>query len=279
MRLQFTGALLAFAMLLALPSANSRAADSNDAFAALVAAAKAEGSVVVDGPPTDAVRLALTEGFQKKYGIPVSYIGSGGGPSGARVRAERAAGKYLLDVLVSGSDTPIVTFLPSGWLDQIEPALIEPDVVNPKNWQDGHLWYADPQHMILRTHPLRARRGRGQHEARQAARNSDVALAARSEVEGQAAHQGPAALGHRPIAEQLLLHQLRARFRQEAVHRPAAGVHPRHAAGRAMARARHLRRVGRPRLQPIGTVHQARVSDRSRCCRPTVPGCSPAVRA
>ncbi len=151
MRLHVTAALLASAMLLAAPSATIRAADNNDAMTALIAAAKAEGSVVVDGPPTDAVRLALTEGFQKKYGIPVSYIGSGGGPSGARVRAERAAGKYLLDVLVSGSDTPIVTFLPAGWLDKIEPVLIEPDVVNPKNWQDGHLWYADPQHMILRT--------------------------------------------------------------------------------------------------------------------------------
>jgi iron(III) transport system substrate-binding protein len=123
MHLKCTGALIAFAMLLALPSTSSRAAESGDAMAALVAAAKTEGSVVVDGPPTDAVRLALTEGFQKKYGIPVSYIGSGGGPSGARVRAERAAGKYLLDVLVSGSDTPIVTFLPAGWVDKIEPAL------------------------------------------------------------------------------------------------------------------------------------------------------------
>jgi iron(III) transport system substrate-binding protein len=118
--------------------------------AALVAAAKAEGSIVVDGPPTDSVREALTTEFQKKYGIPVSYIASGGGPSGARVRAERAAGKYLLDVLISGSDTPIVTFLPSGWLDRIEPILIEPDALNPRDWQDGHIWYADPQHTILR---------------------------------------------------------------------------------------------------------------------------------
>src|SRR3984957_16830831 len=150
MRMQFTAALLAFAMLLLLPSGSTRAAGSGDAFAALVAAAKAEGSVVVDGPPNDAGRNALTTGFQDKYGIQVSYISSGSGPSAARVRAERAAGKYLLDVFVSSSDTPIMSFLPSGWLDRIEPALIEPDVVNAKDWKDGHLWYADPQHTILR---------------------------------------------------------------------------------------------------------------------------------
>ncbi len=150
MRPQLIGALLTLAMLLAVPSASSRAAGPGDAMAALVAAAKAEGAVVVDGPPTDAVRQALTTEFQKTYGIPVSYIASGGGASGARVRAERAAGKYLVDVFISGSDTPIITFLPSGWLDRVEPILIAPDAVNPKDWKDGHVWYADPQHTILR---------------------------------------------------------------------------------------------------------------------------------
>ena len=151
MRLRITGALLAFVLLLVVPAGSSRAADSGDAMAALIAAAKAEGSVVVDGPPLDSVRDAMTEGFQKKYGITVSYNGALGGSSAARVRAERSAGKYLLDVLISGSDTPIVSFLPGGWLDKIEPALIEPDVINPKDWQDGHIWYADPGHNILRT--------------------------------------------------------------------------------------------------------------------------------
>ena len=126
------------------------AADPNAAFNALVAAAKAEGSVVVDGPPNDAVRDAVTTGFQKKYGISVSATSARRRRSRGALRAERAAGKYLLDVLISGSDTPIVTFLPSGWLDRIEPALIEPDVINPKDWKDGHIWYADPQHTILR---------------------------------------------------------------------------------------------------------------------------------
>jgi iron(III) transport system substrate-binding protein len=137
-------------LLLGLAPAGSRAADPNEAFNALVSAAKAEGSVVVNGPPTDTVRVALTEEFQKKYGITVTYIGLPSGEAATRVRAERASGRYLLDVLVSGSDTPIATFLPSGWLDKIEPALIEPDVINKKNWKDGHIWYVDPQHTIIR---------------------------------------------------------------------------------------------------------------------------------
>lgn len=123
----------------------------SDAMKALIEAAKAEGSIVVDGPPIDTCRQAIVEGFQSAYDIPVSYISSGSSASGARVRAERAAGKYLLDVFVSGGDTPPLTFLPSGWLDRVEPVLIEPDVIDRRKWKDNHLWYLDPGHTILRT--------------------------------------------------------------------------------------------------------------------------------
>jgi len=122
----------------------------SDALKALVAAAKAEGAVTVDGPPIDATREVITQGFLRDYGIPVSYISSGGALSSARVRAERAAGKYLLDVFLSGSDQPTLTFLPSGWLDKIEPVLVAPDVIDKRKWKDGHLWFEDPDKTILR---------------------------------------------------------------------------------------------------------------------------------
>jgi iron(III) transport system substrate-binding protein len=136
--------------LAAVAAARPTPALSNDAMASLVSAAKAEGSVIVDGPPIDTVRQALVGAFQSEYGIPVSYISSGSSASGARVRAERAAGKYLLDVFVSGSDTPTLTFLPAGWLDKVEPILIAPDVVDKRKWKEGHLWYEDDGHYILR---------------------------------------------------------------------------------------------------------------------------------
>jgi iron(III) transport system substrate-binding protein len=116
----------------------------------LEAAARQEGSLVVDGPPVAELRQALSAGFQQAYGIPISYISSGGSRSSARVRAERAAGKYLLDVFITGSDSALNSFLPSGWLDPIEPVLVAPEVLDRKKWRDGHLWYADPHHVILR---------------------------------------------------------------------------------------------------------------------------------
>lgn len=141
--------MLILVLLLGVAGSNSAGA-APDAFAALVAAAKAEGSVVINGPPLDTARIALTQGFERTYGIPVTYVSASADAMGARVRAERAAGKYLLDAFVAGVDVPVLTFLPNGWLDRIEPALIEPDVVDAHKWIDGHLWYEDPQHTILR---------------------------------------------------------------------------------------------------------------------------------
>lgn len=144
-------AALGGAFAAAAAAVTSRAGAQTDPFRALIDAARAEGAVSVDGPPVDTVRAALTQGFTNAYGIPVAYIGSTNSTSGARVRAERSAGKYLLDVLVAGGDTPAVTYLPSGWLDRVEPVLIAPDVVDRRKWSDGHLWYMDDAHTILRT--------------------------------------------------------------------------------------------------------------------------------
>ena len=145
-RTAISGALAA----LAAAAVPAQPVYSADAMAALISAAKAEGGVSVDGPPIDTVREAIVKGFQSAYGIPVSYVSTGNAQTGARVRAERAAGKYLLDVLCAGIDTPTLTFLPSGWLDRVEPILIAPDVIDGRRWKDGHLWYEDDAHTILK---------------------------------------------------------------------------------------------------------------------------------
>ncbi|MGA2395767.1 MAG: extracellular solute-binding protein [Candidatus Lustribacter sp.] len=142
---------LAATVALAAAARAAPACAQTDAMKALIAAAQAEGSVTIDGPPVDTARKFLTEDFQRAFGIPVAYISSTNSASGARVRAERAAGKFLLDVLVAGGDTPTLTYLPAGWLDRVEPILIAPDVLDPRKWRDDHLWYEDDAHTILRT--------------------------------------------------------------------------------------------------------------------------------
>ncbi|MCZ6625123.1 MAG: extracellular solute-binding protein, partial [Deltaproteobacteria bacterium] len=66
-----------------------------------------------------------------------------------RVIRERRAGKYLWDISVHGPSTAITIMKPIRALDPIEPALILPEVRNPKNWIAGKLWYSDKDRFNL----------------------------------------------------------------------------------------------------------------------------------
>jgi len=109
----------------------------------VLAAAKREGKVAVIGPPGADVRRALTEPFQRKYGITVEYLPARGGEIASRLQAERDAGQYLWDLHI-GSPTYVFTlFGPMKALEPLEPALILPEVKDGQNWRGGKLPMVD----------------------------------------------------------------------------------------------------------------------------------------
>jgi len=114
-----------------------------------VEAAKKEGKVVVAGQSGSDRRQALSEGFEKQYGITVEYVGDGT-TLAERIRTERAAGQYQWDLLIGGFNTPLDVLRPVGALDPIEPALIMPDAKDLKNWRGGKLTFADEGRLALR---------------------------------------------------------------------------------------------------------------------------------
>jgi iron(III) transport system substrate-binding protein len=108
--------------------------------------AKKEGKVVVLGPPGDRIRDALTQGFAKAFpDISMEFSGARGGELATRVKAERDAGIYSVDIVINGTSTANAYFKPMKALDPIEPALILPEVLDPKNWRDNRLEFADRQ--------------------------------------------------------------------------------------------------------------------------------------
>jgi ABC-type Fe3+ transport system substrate-binding protein len=110
----------------------------------LVKAAKKEGRVSVKGPPGAKVRRALTSGFQKAFpGIRVEYGGGRGGELAAKIIRERRAGIYTTDVWLGGLGTQLSLLRPQGVQDPIRPALIHPEVTDPKKWKDNKLEFAD----------------------------------------------------------------------------------------------------------------------------------------
>lgn len=115
----------------------------------LVQAGKKEGKVALFGPVGVDIRRALTESFEKKFGISVEYLALRGGEMAARLRTERDAGLYLWDVYISGTTTALGNLKPIGALDPVEPALVLPDVRDTKKWQGGKLWFADKDRINL----------------------------------------------------------------------------------------------------------------------------------
>ena len=110
----------------------------------VVAAAKKEGKVVVLGPPGDQIRQAITQGFAKAFpDIGIEFSGARGGELATRVKAERDAGIFSVDILINGTSTANSYFKPMKALDPVEPALILPEVLDTKNWRDNRLEFSD----------------------------------------------------------------------------------------------------------------------------------------
>jgi iron(III) transport system substrate-binding protein len=106
--------------------------------------AKTEGKVVVMGPPGDRIRDAIAQGFTKAFPeISIEFSGARGGELATRIKAERDAGIYSVDVVISGTSTAGAYFKPMKALDPIEPALILPEVTDPRYWRDNRLEFSD----------------------------------------------------------------------------------------------------------------------------------------
>ena len=117
----------------------------------VLAAAKKEGKVTVTAPAGSETTRALTEPFEKRFGIKVELIQGATNEVVARIKTERAAGQYLWDIYLGGHTDVFCCIAPDGMLDPLEPALILPEVKDPKNWMGGALDFIDKDKTALLT--------------------------------------------------------------------------------------------------------------------------------
>ena len=109
-----------------------------------VSAAKKEGKVVVFGPAGDLIRNALIETFMKSFpSIAFEYVGGRAAEQAMRIKAERDGGVFSVDVFIGGSVT-MMELGSVGALEPIEPALLLPEVKEPKYWRDGRFEFTNP---------------------------------------------------------------------------------------------------------------------------------------
>lgn len=110
---------------------------------ATLIAAKKEGRVVVYSSMGSEVRTNLIKAFKERMGLSLEIVTGRGGEMSQKLLAERRAGLYMVDVYTGGSTTIFNDFMPSKALDPLEPALILPQVTEPRVWFEKRLPFVD----------------------------------------------------------------------------------------------------------------------------------------
>jgi iron(III) transport system substrate-binding protein len=131
-RVFWLAAAVAGMVLLRMAPANAQ--DWKAEWDKVVAAASAEGTLVLDSQPNIEMRKYVQEEWAKAYPkIALSVSTTPGTQFLARIRTERSVDKFLWDVSVS-SVTTAYTLYHEGILDPLQPEFILPDVKDPATW-------------------------------------------------------------------------------------------------------------------------------------------------
>jgi iron(III) transport system substrate-binding protein len=126
--------LLGAAVVLCIAAGPSSAAPDP---AATLAAAQAEGVVIVHGAPGRSYEQALSKGFEQSHpGIRVEYSGANNRAAVPKLLREREAGLFLWDVWISGPATTLAQLKPKGILAPLPPILFAENT-DDSAWLNG----------------------------------------------------------------------------------------------------------------------------------------------
>jgi len=115
-----------------------------DGWDEIVRAAKAEGSLIVYAATSPDVERVFVEDFGAAYPeIKLQGVYSGGNDIVTRVMAERQAGRYIPDVVVTGSFSMLETMKPQGIVAPLQSAFMLPEVSDSSKWLQNTMWWAD----------------------------------------------------------------------------------------------------------------------------------------
>jgi iron(III) transport system substrate-binding protein len=109
-----------------------------------MAGAKKDGKVVVATSP-DPVMREIAAKFKARFGVTLEHLAGSSSQLAARLDTERQAGIHSVDVFLGGVQTVASVLYSEKMLDPLKPQLILPEVVEPKRWKKGKLWFVDPE--------------------------------------------------------------------------------------------------------------------------------------
>ncbi len=111
-------------------------------------AAKKEGRVVAYVSSLAPSMREAAVLIKQKHGFDLEIISGSGSELKGRLLNERRNGLFIPDIFISGLDTIYGMVKKSDAADTLNPALILPEVRNPKGWYGGQLNWADEDHKV-----------------------------------------------------------------------------------------------------------------------------------
>lgn len=131
-----------FALILSsLLAAPGFAQNKNPEWDKVLEAARKEGRVVVSIPTSAELRKEFESGFQKAFpGIELELSVARGASNINKAVEEQNAGMRLLDLHIGGTTSIITGLLAQNLVEPVLPAMILPEVRDPKQWWGGHIW-------------------------------------------------------------------------------------------------------------------------------------------
>ena len=113
-----------------------------------VEAAKKEGKVVVSVPASAELRKDVERVFKQRFGIEAELNAGRAASIVGKIQQEVKSGVFNFDVHMGGSESMVIGLLAEGILEPFEPALIQPEVKDPKQWWGGHIWVDNAKRFI-----------------------------------------------------------------------------------------------------------------------------------
>lgn len=129
----------AFTLALGLAATPRPAAAEPQAdYAKTLAAARAEGKVVVAGPPGADQQRSIVESWAKAFpDIVLDYTGARGTQVISKIVRERLAGIFNWDVILAATNPGALTLDPIHALAPLRDAILTPETAADKTWIDG----------------------------------------------------------------------------------------------------------------------------------------------
>jgi iron(III) transport system substrate-binding protein len=114
----------------------------------IVAAGKKEGKVVVSVPASAELRKEIEKTFRQRSSIESELIAGRASSVVGKIQQESKAGVHNFDLHMGGSESMVTGLLFEGLLEPVEPAMILPEIKDPKNWWGGHIWVDNAKRYI-----------------------------------------------------------------------------------------------------------------------------------